>query len=1068
MAHSTELVSSRLSQKKPLFVVPPGFHPNDTFFGMKKELETLHTRLFKAKRRAERLMAVLICGVPGSGKTHLARQYVWAHRDNYPGGIFWVDAKSSQSRYKCFWDIAQAATLIDGKEFERPDSMTPNKYVDVVRDWFQSREEWLLIFDGLSFDQEDDINHLRQFLPFNKNCSIIYTSVDRTLRKKQRLFEPYCLQVPPLSVEDACKFLFKNLEIRRPTPDQARKAAELVTHYAGLPLAIHAISRRLNAASISIDKYHIRSHFTDEKLAEPFLGIMHDLYRLEHFEALNLINIMSFLGHHIPVGLIHLGKVVLETWRVEILTPSRPGAQGDIDTTLGILIRYGLIERTTDSYTLYPRSTPQRSDDDSVDLRILTPELSESQTESSQDAFFSMTQNSRTIDMIKIHSVVQGFCRDELKIMDKERSKAYPASADAGFYDSWLAVVTRLLCKSYENAKSKTIHDYLLVKDYREYETHASRLLEHFPKKTPEMPRLLSEARRELKQTLTSIAYEIDRISPSSSQESIQKQRSVFDRSSSSSSSVPDSSTDEGPSRQLTWDWSDAVSSKVESPDEIAVPPHCFNLTPFPPHIYREHTLGNDDGYESDREEPKSVFRTSPALSQMSQTTEKPKSSPGSSPPQVDETEWHLVEKPSKWKSAKGKGNRDKRRLRRDFRTPKPAVPMLNIFQVAGKGASSNDLSSRSSSFGSSEAEKRLTAMQKGSPPSARLADYSFGKENVPTYATVAAGRLQSQAQGWPSQRSISLPGGQGRGLGPGLQTQSSGESLHSRISNPQPSGLSAEFKPDDLSQSIHSDPNQDFLRSQLNIADARTVPGTRFHSRHPSTMGQPLGDLTASAPSLVSYYPKPLPYDEDISITLSHRHSGASPMPVPVNQPVSTINPSAHPSAFMPGVSPPHSHTPEAPGGYTSDPVMSEPMSRGPSGQSWSTEPARYPPRISPIPSNQGIMHTSPANNLAHFDPRHHLASGTGGFIGDTHVPRQGQLDDQLGLPYGINPDSPHAMQLAARERLLGYSRYPMPGQASAFNPELAIPSQGALPTRARSGSSPVRPSRLTKGRFN
>lgn len=53
------------SQREPaLFVAPPGFHPNAIFFGMEKELEELHRRLFKAKARAERTMAVLIAGVP--------------------------------------------------------------------------------------------------------------------------------------------------------------------------------------------------------------------------------------------------------------------------------------------------------------------------------------------------------------------------------------------------------------------------------------------------------------------------------------------------------------------------------------------------------------------------------------------------------------------------------------------------------------------------------------------------------------------------------------------------------------------------------------------------------------------------------------------------------------------------------------------------------------------------------------------------------------------------------------------------------------------------------------------
>lgn len=1069
MAHSTELVSSRHCHPDTLFVVPPGFHPNATFVGMKKELETLHTRLFKAKKRAERLMAVLICGVPGSGKTHLARQYVWSQRDCYPGGIFWVDAKSNQSRYKCFWDIAQAATLLDGKEFEYPDSKAPHKYVDAVRDWLQSREEWLLIFDGLSFDQEDDLNHFKQFLPFNKKCSIIYTSVDKTLRKKQRLFEPYCLHVPPLSIEDSCKLLFKDLGIRRPKPDQARKAAELASHYEGLPLAIHAISHRLLNTSKQIEKYHIHSHLTDTKLAEPFLGIMHDLYRMKHFEALNLINILSFLGHHIPVGMINLGRSVLDTWGVEILTSTRPGEHGDIDTTLGNLIRCGLIERTTDSYSLYPRNTPRRSDDDSVDVKAVTPELSESQTESSQEVFFSLGQSSRTIDVIKIHSVVQGFCRDELKIMDEERALTFPGSTDAGFYDSWLAVTTRVLCKSYENARNKMVNDYALVKDYREYETHASRILEHFPKKAPARPHLLREARDELKQVLSNITYEIDKLSPSSSNESIRKKRSVFDRSSSSSSSVPDSSTDEGPSRQLTWEWSDAMSSKVESPEEIAAPPHFFNLSPFPPHIYRQSTLGKDDGYETDSEGLKAP-RISPALSQLSQTTEKPKSSPGSSPPQIDDSEWHLVEKPSKSKMGKENQNRG-RKWARDFRKPKPAVPMLNVFQVAGRGASTPNISTRrNSSFGSSEAERRLSAVHKASPPSSSgesakpiEADYSaFGKENVRTYANVAASHLKGQDLGL-SQRSISLPSGQGRVLGK-IQNQSSGESLHSRMSNPQPSGLSSEVKPDQLSHSIHSEPNYDLLQPRLNASDARTAPGTRYHSRHPSAMGQPVADLTASAPSLVAYYPPPLPYDEDISITVPRHRLGSPPMAVPANQPVH------HPSAFMPGVSPPHSNSTDVPG-YSSDPVMSEPMSRGPSGQSqqsWSTEPPRYAPGLSPRPSSQGMMAAPPPpTNLAQLAQHQHLLSGTGGWIGETQL-RPAALDDQLGLLYGLSPDG-HLVDIrTARESLAGYSRYPMPYQAQApvYSPDLVLP-QGPL-GRARSGSSPARPNRLTRGRLN
>jgi hypothetical protein len=78
---------------------------------------------------------------------------------------------------------------------------------------------------------------------------------------------------------------------------------------------------------------------------------MHDLRAHEHFEAMNLINLLAFFGHHVPVGMITWGKSALEgAQNLPILTSSRPGEPGDLDTTLGVLIQYGLIERISDRY----------------------------------------------------------------------------------------------------------------------------------------------------------------------------------------------------------------------------------------------------------------------------------------------------------------------------------------------------------------------------------------------------------------------------------------------------------------------------------------------------------------------------------------------------------------------------------------------------------------------------------------------------------------------------------------------------------------------------------------------
>ncbi|PLB52856.1 lipa and NB-ARC domain protein [Aspergillus steynii IBT 23096] len=1117
LAGSTDLSLSRIIKKEPLFVVPPGFHPNATFVGMQKELDILHTRLFKAKKRSQRLVAVLISGGPGSGKSHLAREYVWSYRDSYSGGVFWIDAKSRESVFKCFWDIAQAATLTDGEEYKPPDTKVSQKYVESVRTWFQGREEWLLIFDGLSFDHENDLNHFKQFLPFNKQCSIIYTSVDRTLRKKQRLYEPYSLQMSPFQVEDACKLLFKDLGIKKPSHEQVRKAIEIVTHYECLPLAIHAISHRLSATEKPMERYHLDSHLTDEKLAEPFLGIMHDLYRTNHFEALNLINLLSFFGHQVPIGMINLGKQALENWNVDIYGHSRVGDSGDIDTTIGFLIRYGLIERTSDAYALQAKALSPRSERGEIfDVKAIVPELSESQTESSQDAFFSIYQNSGSIDMIKIHSVVQGFCRDELKIRDKERRAQMDPTAGAGkqvagYYNSWLMVATRVFILSYENAKKRMdqTDNYGLVKDYREYETHASVLANNFPRKFVSEPAIVHEARQDLKKVMKSISKEIERVSPSSSQESIRRHRSVFDRSSSSSSSIPDSSGDDGLSRNFTWDLSD-MTPPVESPKEIGLPSTRFNLDPFVPHIYRETNAAKDIGYETDGENAKPVAHASPALSQLSYSTERPKSAQTSSPPQqFDEQGWQVVEKTPKLGPTKEKPPK-RPRFPRHIRGPKLAEPILKVFPVEGRSASSGIVErTRTSSMAS--ASEALTAVHNASPLHSdqevpKLVDERplINDENAPTYATVAARRAREMTSS-AKQRSSSSPGGKSRPTFLGLQNNASEDSLSSAIHT---SPFVAEPKPDRMAQSTYSEPDQGRLTQQLHALDLNVAQGTRYHTRHLSAVRAvaPAGDMSASTPSVITYIP-PLPYESNIEVAHVRRQSLAA-RPASAGQSATNLNPLSHPSAIMPGASPPPpSKASEIPvGSYISDPVP-QPMTRGPSAQSyqsWATDPIHLPPRLSPMPSTaQAAM---PAN-IHHVIPHPHAISGAGSWVGDvpSYPPTQPQLTTPFSPDVGyaaqhqlraIDPLShsvagmdrgweyrepqpmllgAHPMEVRETHQRLGafrpYDAPPVPGHLaplSMYHPNLSGPliphelhmQPQEMPTaRARSGSSPAHP---------
>ncbi|KAJ6083181.1 hypothetical protein N7467_007316 [Penicillium canescens] len=1095
----------------PLFVAPPGFHPNATFFGMQKELEVLHNRLFKAKSRAERTMAVLISGVPGSGKTHLARQYVFAQRDCYPGGIFWIDAKSRESAYKCFWEIAQAATLVDHKETVEPEYQETQRYVSAVRNWLQTRQDWLLVFDGVTFDRDDDINEFRSFLPWNRQCSIIYTSVDTTLRKKQRLYEPYCLMISRMHVEDACNLLFKDVGITRPTAEQISKATRIVEHYECLPLAIHAIGHRLNATGKPIEKYHVKSQVTDKKLAEPFLSIMNDLFRLQQRQALHLINLLSFLGHQVPVGLLNLGRAAMTAENLEIQTSAQTGEEPDLDNTLGTLIHYGLIERTSDAGVVRQTSSLHRfdhqSDEETAGDTKPVPEISDSLNESSQEGFFSIYRHNSAVDVVKIHSVVQGFCRDELRIKDEEYKGAMNKH-DPGFYDTWLIVATRFLIKSYEAARERMAHyqDCGLVRDYREYETHASRLAELFPKR-PLMgshPPIVREAREGLRRLLKSISKEIENLSPSSSHHFSGNQKSVFDRSSSSSSSFPESSADEGISRQNTFNWDDIGSPRAESPEQMAVPLPRFRLELFPPHIFRGPGYESEEGYETDGE-AKAVVRVSPALSQLSNTTEKPKPPLSSSPPVLSsEQEWQVVNHHQKPKPNPPKGRNQQRRNKgpRNFRDAKADTPLAKVSSIQGRGSSSRTTSAEtgSSSILVSEAERALAAVRRysNSQASSESSQHTAtslptnppaSNENMPTYANVATRRIIEVESA--VKRPSSVPVSHALDPASGVQMKPSTESLDSQMGYAFASPLSHELSSHELlvepmSRSTYSEPGDNIFGHQMSDVDYHTAPGSRSHSRRASIAQFEIPGICLQV----------IPNLRRPSKTSGTGTSSGFPGPCAIS----------HPSAIMPG-SFPLSQNSNLPMGSAPERPTAEALSRGSSAfshQSWATEPVRYPPRFSPVPSFQ---HQPPeiASAVPPHTQQQQLLSGIGSWTAElplagsalpsdptiTGPPpsrgRLGSMDERLKLTEpGFNPELEPSQYLHfggyrvdvrdPRHRLSESARLQAPRhvpQYQLYHPNLSgpliqhdghlyapAPPLEVYGRRARSGSSPSRPS--------
>jgi hypothetical protein len=231
--------------------------------------------------------------------------------------------------------------------------------------------------------------------------------------------------------------------------------------------------------------------------------------------------------------------------------------------------------------------------------------------QSSQSSKGSREMLADNIDVIRLHSVVQGFFSDTL-LADKDH-KAFPM---------WLDRAVRVFCCSYDMASERIARKINagLVEDYRLYEIHGIRLREHITRHEKKIP--MADTLAMLTTRLMRIKREIEQRTPESSTFIAGGgphvfQTSIFDRTGSSSDTGPETpgDSDRGPSRISTWGL-DPDQIQHESPTNIHHQDLGLKLeNHFPPHVQ------DDTGYDSDLE----------VTAQPSPRTIKPQESPTTS-----------------------------------------------------------------------------------------------------------------------------------------------------------------------------------------------------------------------------------------------------------------------------------------------------------------------------------------------------------------------------------------------------------------------------------------------------
>ena len=188
---------------------------------MDKEYQELGKRLFD-KRRQVGTVCVLLWGQAGGGKSHLARQYVNQNRKKFSGGVFWITSKTKEEMYHSYWNVWLKVVCKDAPELCKDSNI--KEFVPIVKNWFQSRQEWIIVFDGVNLERDADATELNKFVPDSPNSSVVYISWAKNLETKQRLLRPHPIKVCPLKEQEAVKLIFKSIQMKKISDPDRKKA----------------------------------------------------------------------------------------------------------------------------------------------------------------------------------------------------------------------------------------------------------------------------------------------------------------------------------------------------------------------------------------------------------------------------------------------------------------------------------------------------------------------------------------------------------------------------------------------------------------------------------------------------------------------------------------------------------------------------------------------------------------------------------------------------------------------------------------------------------------------------